>query len=189
MSTLKFCSGLKQGVGLTRLMMSAAIGLSVLLSVQGTAEAQKPNIKIGVLTFVSGSGAAEGEEGVRGAQMAVDELNADATSNYGFELVLGDVREQSTEAVVTAFERLSGDPEVQVIIGSYPSTTNFEIEYMAEAKMLYLIGGNAEQTRAIIEPDPNKYPTVWSLAPLYKGVRAGPPPTAWRKCDSKAFSS
>ncbi len=175
MSTMKFCSRLKRGVGLTRLMMSAAIGLSVLLSVQGTAEAQKPNIKIGVLTFVSGSGAAEGEEGVRGAQMAVDELNADAASNYGFELVLGDVREQSTEAVVSAFERLSGDPEVQVIIGSYPSTTNFEIEYMAEAKMLYLIGGNAEQTRVIIEPDPNKYPTVWSLAPLYKAYGLVPP--------------
>lgn len=161
--------------GLVRLAACAAIGLSFLFGMQSAAEAQKQKVKIGVLTFVSGSGAAEGEEGVRGAQMAVDELNADPAGKYEFQLELGDVREQSTEAVVSAFERLSGDPEVQVIIGSYPSTTNFEIEYMAEAKMLYLIGGNAEQTRVIVEPTPDKYPTVWSLAPLYKAYGLVPP--------------
>jgi branched-chain amino acid transport system substrate-binding protein len=137
--------------------------------------AQERTVKIGLLTFESGSAAAEGQEQIRGAQIAIDALNQDPSNKYKFEIVVGDVREQSTEAVVSAFERLKGDPQVEVMLGVYPSTTNFEIEYMAEAGMLYLIGGNAEQTREIIEPNPEKFPTVWSLAPSYKDYGLVPP--------------
>lgn len=155
--------------------ISATFAVLSLIVDPGTVTAQERTVKIGILTFVSGSAAAEGQEQVRGAQMAVDALNQDPANPYNFEILVGDVREQSSEAVVSAFERLSGDSEVEVILGAYPSTTNFEIEYMAEAGMLYLIGGNAEQTREIIEPNPEKYPTVWSLAPSYKDYGLVPP--------------
>jgi branched-chain amino acid transport system substrate-binding protein len=162
------------GGALRALAASGLFSIGVLIATSGLA--QDKTIKIGILTFVSGSEAAEGQEQVRGAEMAIEEANAaGGVAGYTLELVVGDVRQQSSEAVVSAFERLSGDPDVQVILGSYASTTNFEIEYMAEANMLYLIGGNADQTREIIEPDPDRFPTVWSLAPSYEPYGTAPP--------------
>jgi len=49
-------------------------------------------VKIGVLAPVSGAQAADGQEMVNGAQMAVDELNdGGGVAGHTFELVVGDV--------------------------------------------------------------------------------------------------
>jgi branched-chain amino acid transport system substrate-binding protein len=47
---------------------------------------------------------------------------------------------------------------------------------MAQANMPYLISGGAESTKAIIEKDPAKYPTVWSRVPDYGGYFTDLPP-------------
>lgn len=127
-------------------------------------------VKIGVLAPVSGKAAADGEEMVNGAQMAVDELNAaGGVAGHTFELVVGDVGEGSADAVATAAERLLGDRDMGAIMTGYASGSNFEIEMMAEMEMIYMVSANSSQTEGIIAPSPDDFPTVWSLTPSYAG--------------------
>ncbi|WP_210529697.1 ABC transporter substrate-binding protein [Rubellimicrobium arenae] len=130
--------------------------------------AQDQIARIGVLAPLTGGSAADGQEMVNGAQLAVDEINAaGGVAGYMLEIVEGDTQDQTAEAVTTAFERLAGDPDVNVMMSGYASGSNFEIEMMAEQEMPYLISGNSAQTRDIIAPDPDSFPTVWSITPSY----------------------
>lgn len=51
----------------------------------------------------------------------------------------------------------------------YASGSNFEIEMMAEQEMIYMVSANSSQTEEIISPNPDDFPTVWSLTPSYAG--------------------
>ncbi|MEM7445297.1 MAG: ABC transporter substrate-binding protein [Pseudomonadota bacterium] len=127
-------------------------------------------VRIGVLAPISGSAAADGEEMVNGAQLAVDELNAaGGVGDYTFELVVGDVADGSADSVATAAERLLGTDGMGAMMTGYASGSNFEIEMMAEEEMIYLVSANSSQTAEIISPAPEDYPTVWSLTPSFAG--------------------
>lgn len=132
--------------------------------------AQADVVKIGVLAPVTGKAAADGQEMVNGAQLAVDELNkAGGVAGHTFELAVGDVGEASADAVATAAERLLGDRAMGAIMTGYASGSNFEIEMMAEQEMVYLISANSAQTEGIIAPNPDDFGTVWSMTPSYAG--------------------
>lgn len=127
-------------------------------------------VKIGVLAPVSGAQAADGQEMVNGAQLAVDELNAaGGVAGHTFELVVGDVVDGAADKVTTAAERLLGDRDMGAIMTGYASGSNFEIELMAEQEMVYMISANSSQTEGIIAPNPDDFPTVWSLTPSFAG--------------------
>ena len=147
-------------------LTSALMALGLMTA--GTAMADV--VKIGVLAPVSGKSAADGEEMVNGAQLAVDELNASGgVAGHTFELVVGDVGEAGADAVATAAERLLGDRDMGAIMTGYASGSNFEIEMMAEQEMIYMVSANSSQTEEIISPNPDDFPTVWSLTPSYAG--------------------
>ncbi|MCY6380411.1 ABC transporter substrate-binding protein [Hoeflea prorocentri] len=127
-------------------------------------------VKIGVLAPVSGPQAADGQEMVNGAQLAIDELNAaGGVAGHTFELVVGDVVDGAADKVTTAAERLLGDRQMGAIMTGYASGSNFEIELMAEMEMIYMVSANSSQTEGIIAPDPDAFPTVWSLTPSFAG--------------------
>lgn len=132
------------------------------------AHAQDKIAKIGILAPLTGGSAADGNEMVNGAKLAVDEINAaGGVAGYRFEVVVGDTQDQAADIVTSAFERLAGDPDINVMMTGYASGSNFEIELMAEQEMPYLISANSAQTRDIIAPSPDDFPTVWSLTPSY----------------------
>ncbi len=138
------------------------------LGVAFSANAANKIAKIGVLAPMSGGAAADGEETLRGVKMAVEEINAaGGIAGYDFEVVLGDVKDQTSDAVVSAFERLNGTEHLDVILTGYATQSNFEIEYMAEANMVYMLAGNSNQTRAMVEKDPGKFSTIWSFTPSF----------------------
>jgi len=150
-----------------RMLIGAASALALSIS---AGYAQADVVKIGVLAPVTGKAAADGQEMVNGAQLAVNELNAGGgVAGHTFELVVGDVGEASADAVATAAERLLGDRDMGAIMTGYASGSNFEIEMMAEQDMIYLISGNSVQTEGIISPSPDDFGTVWSLTPSYAG--------------------
>lgn len=127
-------------------------------------------VKIGVLAPISGKAAADGQEFVNGAKLAVDELNkAGGVAGHTFEVVVADVGEASADAVATAAERLLGDRAMGAIMTGYASGSNFEIELMADNDMIYLISANSSQTEGIIKPNPENFGTVWSITPSYAG--------------------
>lgn len=136
------------------------------LSMQALADV----IKIGVLAPVSGKAAADGEEMVNGAELAVNELNASGgIAGHTFEIAVGDVGDASADAVATAAERLLGDRAMGAIVTGYASGSNFEIDMMAEQEMIYLVAANSSQTADIISPKPEDFGTVWSMTPSYDG--------------------
>ena len=148
-----------------RLLVGASI--AALAATAGGA-AWADTIKIGLLAPLTGPAAADGQEFQRGAQLAIDEINAaGGFDGNTLELVVGDVKDQSAGNVTSAVERLLGDPDVHFMTTGYASLTNFEIENMAEAEMPYILSATSQQTRDIIAPDPAKYSCCWSLTPSF----------------------
>ena len=138
--------------------------------------------KIGILAPLSGGGmSADAQDVVNAAQMAIDELNAAGGvcgpgSRYKFEIVTADTEGERNDAVVTGFRRLNSTEGLNFIMTGYASTSNFEIDLMAKAKMPYLFSANSEQTKKIIPRNPAGYPTVWSRVPDYGGYNTDLPP-------------
>ena len=105
---------------------------------------------------------------LRGVQLAVEETNAQGGINgWTFEIEEADVPDQASDAVVSAVERLLADGNVNYVCTSYVSNSNFEIEKMAQAGMPYMLSGGTQQTREIIAPNPDNFPTVWSVNASY----------------------
>ena len=125
-------------------------------------------VKIGLLAPITGDVAADGEEMQRGAQMAVDEINAAGGVNgVQLELVVADAVNLQPDAVTSAVQRLSADPAVAVMITGYATVTNFEIDLMEKLGMPYLVSANPASTRRIVQADPAKYWMIWSLVPTF----------------------
>jgi branched-chain amino acid transport system substrate-binding protein len=130
--------------------------------------AQQKVAKIGVLAPLTGAFGADAQDMVNSAQMAVDDYNAKGgVAGYKFELIIGDTVDQRSDAVTSAFNRLKNTAGLNMIIAPYASTSNFEIDLMAQEGMPYVLSANAAQTREIVSKNPSKYPTVWSRVPSY----------------------
>lgn len=133
-------------------------------------------IKIGVLAPITGPASADGEEFVRGAQLAVNEINkAGGVIGYKFEVVSGDTKDMKPDSVLSAVNKLVSDKDVGIVLTGYCSNSNFEVKNMADAGMPYLIAGYPAQTAEIISPNPDKFPTVWSYSCLFTGYETDLP--------------
>ena len=148
--------------------------------------------KVGVLAPMTGPTAADAEDYSSAAEIAVEEINeaggvCGPDARYLLEIVTADATEMRNDAVVTAFRRLNDTEDLNIILSPYASTSNFEIDLMAQASMPYLISGGAESTKAIIEKDPESYPTVWSRVPDYGGYFTDLPPLLDRLLEEGAL--
>jgi branched-chain amino acid transport system substrate-binding protein len=149
------------------MLVSAIFGIAALGSI-GASFAEEKVVKLGVLAPLTGGAAADGEEMVRGLTLAVEEANAKGgVAGAKFEVVQADTRNQQSDAVASAVERLLGEKDLHMIFTGYASGSNFEIEPIAEAGIPYFLSANSQQTRDIVAKDPSKYPGVWSLTPSY----------------------
>ncbi len=152
-----------------RLLALAVLAVAAAGLVAPAAQAADKVVKIGMLGQITGKSSADGQELVRGAQMAIEEANAaGGIAGYKFELVVGDVKDGAAGDVTSAAERLLGDPDIQFMLTGYASLTNFEIDMMADAGMPYMLAATPTQTRGIIAPDPAKYWCCWSLSPPFE---------------------
>lgn len=158
---------LLRGVALAGLLAGAVL-------LPGAAAQAEQVVKIGVLAQLTGGASADGQETVRGVQMAVDEANAKGgIAGYKLEVVVGDVKAGAASDVTAAVERLLGDPDVHFMLTGYASLTNFEIDTMADAGMPYMLAATSAQTREIIAPDPEHYWCCWSLTPSFDAYNTG----------------
>ena len=144
------------------------LGLASALTI-GAVSAEDKLVKIGVLAALTGPGAADGEETVRGSTLALEEFQAaGGMPGYTFEIEVSDVRDQTSDAVMSGVERLMNDDAVDLIMTGYASLSNFEIEFMREEEMPYLVAANSQQTREIVVKDPDAYWMVWSFTPVVR---------------------
>lgn len=163
MPRLRPLAALKSGAA--PLLIAAALGFG---SFASPALAADKIVKIGLLAQVTGKSSADAQESIRGAQMAIDEVNkAGGIDGYKFQLEVGDAKDGAAGDVTSAAERLLGNPDVHFMLTGYASLTNFEIDMMADAGMPYMLSATSAQTRDIIAPDPAKYWCCWSLSPSF----------------------
>lgn len=133
-----------------------------------TAGAATGDVVLGLLAPLTGASAADGKLMQQGAELAVDELNAaGGVKGRTVKLRVADVKGQTSDAVSAAVAALSADPNIAAVVTGYASTTNFEIDQLAQAGIPYIIGGNSAQTSAIISKNPGNYPGVWSVTPAF----------------------
>jgi branched-chain amino acid transport system substrate-binding protein len=150
------------------LRQAAAALVAASLAAAPSAWAADKVVKIGLLAQITGASSADAQESVRGAQMAIDEVNAKGgIDGFTFKLEVGDVKNGGAGDVTNAAERLLDDPDVQFMLTGYASLTNFEIDLMADAEMPYMLSATSTQTREIIAPNPSKYWCCWSLSPSF----------------------
>lgn len=69
--------------------------------------------------------------------------------------------------MLAAVERLKATPDHGAIVTPFGSLSGFEMDYVSEIGVPYLVAANSNQYRSIIQPDPESYANVWSLAPSY----------------------
>jgi branched-chain amino acid transport system substrate-binding protein len=144
--------------------------LAVTTALGGALAAQAEIVKIGLLAPLTGPAAADGEEFVRGVEWAIEEANAaGGVAGFTFELIVGDVRDQSAANVASAAERLIGTEGVEVILTGYASLTMFEVDLMAEAGMPYIAAGPSPSFAAITTQDIANYWCCWSYTASFKG--------------------
>ena len=157
------------------LTMVAALTLAAMLC---SATAYADLVKIGVLAPLTGPTASDGEEFVRGVDLAVKEANANGgVAGHMFEVVKADVVDHSAANVSAAAERLIGTAGVHVILTGYASLSMFEVELMAEANMPYIPSGPSPQFAAIVADDPDAYNCCWSFTADFKGYETDVTPT------------
>ena len=159
-----------------RALMRSAAAVFAVISTSSQGTAQDDVVKIGVLGPITGDAAADGQEMERGVRLAVEEADANGgVAGHTFEVVVGDTEDQSAASVMSAVERVLRK-DVDVMLTGYASTSNFEIEMLAERNMPYLVAGQSQQTREMISPNPDKYKTIWSYTPNYDAYETALPP-------------
>lgn len=149
----------------------AALAVTSLSACGGSSGAgENDPITLGLLAPLTGSAAADGKLMEQGAQLAIETLNANGGVNgRQIKLQTSDVRDLKSDAVSAAVAKLTSDTSVAAILTGYASTTNFEIDQLAEAGIPYILGGGSTQTEEIIRKAPDRYSGIWSIAPSYAG--------------------
>ena len=128
----------------------------------------KGDIKIGYAESLTGTLATEGQEGLNGLTLAVEEVNAaGGLLGYKLTIVTGDTGERDPLTVTSVFNQLIDSEQVDVILTGVCSNTNFELQTCNDKHTPYVLSGSSAQTNAIIGNNGNNYPYVWSFAPLY----------------------
>ncbi|WP_138934945.1 ABC transporter substrate-binding protein [Roseovarius arcticus] len=148
-------------------IVTAAL-VSVAFSFSGPVMAQDKTVTLGVLGAFAGPFAADAVEGYNGAALAAKEINAAGGINgYMFEVDKFDTKEMTPDAVLSAVERLKSTDNLGAIVTPFGSLSGFEMDYVAEIGVPYMVAANSNQYRSIIQEDPDFYKNVWSLAPSY----------------------
>ncbi len=158
--------------------LTMALAAATMLSGFAVTASLADVVKIGVLAPLTGPTASDGEEFVKGVELAVKEANANGgVAGHTFEVVTADVVDHSAANVSAAAERLLSTDGVHVILTGYASLSMFETELMAEANMPYIPAGPSPQFAAIVSQAPEDFNCCWSFTADFKGYETDVTPT------------
>jgi branched-chain amino acid transport system substrate-binding protein len=134
---------------------------TMLLGVSHAAEV----IKIGVVAPLTGSFADEGNEMVRGVQMAVNELNAKGgLLGKKIEIVKGDVGDFSAEKIVSVAERLIHRDRVDFIVTQYLGGVA-DVKAFGGTEIPYLNMDTSQAEADLIKENIDKYWNIFQTCP------------------------
>ncbi len=138
-------------------LLGATMGASLGAGLPALARAQQQGpIRIGVLLPMSGPGAIEGHQVLKGVELAVAQANEQGVLGRKIEIVLEDDESNSTKGVI-AVRKMIEREKVPFIVGTYPTAVAIAASKVArEYKVPMLSGGStgAAATEANTVGDP-----------------------------------
>ncbi|BBY28485.1 ABC transporter substrate-binding protein [Mycolicibacterium sediminis] len=100
----------------------------------GAGSADGTPIKIGSVAPITGPYSGDGQEMVRGAEMALDDVNgAGGVAGRPVELVVADISDQAPENFIQAAQRLVSQERVSAVFSGYTTTTSAEYQIYGDA--------------------------------------------------------
>ena len=108
----------------------------------GTGSSSSSEIDIGLIADLTGPAALSGKHKEQGAQLAVDQINANGGINgKKIKLIVEDDAGMN-QVGVSAYQKLAANPNVVAIVGSVRSTiVNATLPYIAQSQIPTMIGG------------------------------------------------
>ena len=132
------------------------IGAAVALAFAGAVHAQEV-IKIGLLATLEGPFAAGGQDGMRGAELALKQKNGMAGGKK-IEFVKGS-SDATPDKAVNATRKLVEQDKVQIMIGPLSGDEGIAVKNYAKSQpnVTFVNGSSGAQATTLVDPSPNFY--------------------------------
>ena len=139
-----------------RVWLRSVVGAAAAAALMGSAWGQE-TLKIGLLTNLEGPFAVPGQDGFRGADMALKEKNGMAGGKK-IEFVRGS-SDGSPDSAVKAARKLVEQDGVQILIGPLSGDEGLAIKDYAKTQpnVTFINGTSAAQDTTLRDPAPNFY--------------------------------
>lgn len=146
----------------------AVIGAAI-VSDGGRRAAAADSVRIGSSVPLTGFAAGDGEDMMRGFELAIAEIN-EMGGVYGrqLELVTLDAGTFAPDVMVNNYKRLITEFNIDVYVGGYQLNTGPELDIVAEAGMLYFHNNTVELNAEAVRNNPEKYWMVFQHDPTEK---------------------
>ena len=130
------------------------IGAAVALAFAGAVQAQEV-IKIGLLATLEGPFAAGGQDGMRGAELALKQKNGMAGGKK-IEFVKGS-SDATPDKAVNATRKLVEQDKVQIMIGPLSGDEGIAVKNYAKSQpnVTFVNGSSGAQATTLVDPSPN----------------------------------
>src|SRR5262245_31847488 len=135
-----------------RMLAIAAIGAAV----AGTANAQQV-VKIGLLATLEGPFAAGGQDGMRGAELAVKQRNG-MVGGKKIEILKAS-SDAKPDVAVNATRKLVEQDKVQIMVGPLSGSEGIAVKDYAKTQLgvTFINGCSGAQATTLVNPSPNFY--------------------------------
>jgi branched-chain amino acid transport system substrate-binding protein len=134
--------------------MRSLIGAAVLAAFAGAAHAQQP-VKIGLLATLEGPFAAGGQDGMRGAELAVRQRNG-VVAGRKIEVIKAS-SDAKPDVAVNATRKLVEQDKVDIMVGPLSGSEGIAVKEYSKTQpnITFINGSSGAQATTLVNPSPN----------------------------------
>jgi branched-chain amino acid transport system substrate-binding protein len=141
---------------LTRRLLWTAVGaVALAATVAGGAIAQAPAVKIGLLATLEGPFAAGGQDGMRGAELAVKERGG-VVAGRKIEIIKAS-SDAKPDVAVNATRKLVEQDKVDIMVGPLSGSEGIAVKNYSKTQpgITFINGSSGAQATTLQDPSPN----------------------------------
>ncbi len=138
-----------------RTFLRTLIGTAVLAAFGGTALAQQPPVKIGVLATLEGPFAAGGADGMRGAELAIRERNG-VVAGRKIEMIKAS-SDAKPDVAVNSTRKLVEQDKVDIMVGPLSGGEGIAVKNYSKTQpgVTFINGSSGAQATTLVDTSPN----------------------------------